>query len=155
MKTTGMVFLILVGAYLFTYFITVTNIPTALSNMIIGLGVSPMAVVWIIIGTYIFLGTAMEEASMMLLTIPIFTPIIMNLGFDKIWFGVLVVRMMQVAMISPPVGITLFVIKGIAKDVPMGTIYKGVIPFIIADVIHVTLVVFVPALSMFLPSLMR
>ena len=155
MKTTGMVFLILVGAYLFTYFITVTNIPTALSNMIIGLGVSPMAVVWIIIGTYIFLGTAMEEASMMLLTIPIFTPIIMNLGFDKIWFGVLVVRMMQVAMISPPVGITLFVIKGIAKDVPMGTIYKGVIPFIIADVIHVTLVVFIPGLSMFLPSLMR
>jgi C4-dicarboxylate transporter DctM subunit len=155
MKTTGMVFLILVGAYLFTYFITVTNIPTALSNMIIGLGVSPMAVIWIIIGTYIFLGTAMEEASMMLLTIPIFTPIIMNLGFDKIWFGVLIVRMMQVAMISPPVGITLFVIKGIAKDVPMGTIYKGVIPFIIADVIHVTLVVFIPALSMFLPSLMR
>jgi tripartite ATP-independent transporter DctM subunit len=155
MKTTGMVFLILVGAYLFTYFITVTNIPTALSNMIIGLGVSPMAVIWIIIGTYIFLGTAMEEASMMLLTIPIFTPIIMNLGFDKIWFGVLIVRMMQVAMISPPVGITLFVIKGIAKDVPMGTIYKGVIPFILADVIHVTLVVFIPGLSMFLPSLMR
>jgi len=155
MKTTGMVFLILVGAYLFTYFITVTNIPMALSNMITGMGVSPMAVVWIIIGTYIFLGTAMEEASMMLLTIPIFTPIIMNLGFDKIWFGVLVVRMMQVAMISPPVGITLFVIKGIAKDVPMGTIYKGVIPFIIADVIHVTLVVFIPGLSMFLPSLMR
>ena len=155
MKTTGMVFLILVGAYLFTYFITVTNIPTALSNTITGLGVSPMAVLWIIIGTYIFLGTAMEEASMMLLTIPIFTPIIVNLGFDQIWFGVLVVKMMQVAMISPPVGITLFVIKGIAKDVPMSSIYKGVIPFIMADVVHVALVVIVPALSLFLPSLMR
>lgn len=154
MKTTGMVFLILIGAYLFTYFITVTNIPTALSNMITGLGVPPMVVIWIIIGMYILLGTAMEEASMMLLTIPIFTPIIANLGFDKIWFGVLIVRMMQMAMISPPVGITLFVIKGIAKDVPMSTIYKGVIPFIVADIVHVTLLVFVPGLSMFLPSLM-
>ena len=155
MRTTGMVFLILIGAYLFTYFITVTNIPMALSNMITGLGVPPLVVIWIIIGTYIFLGTAMEEASMMLLTIPIFTPIIANLGFDKIWFGVLTTRMMQVAMITPPVGITLFVIKGIAKDVSMGTIYKGVVPFIIADVVHVTLLVFIPGLSMFLPSLMR
>ena len=86
-----------------------------------------MVIIWIIIAIYMVLGTAMEEASMMLLTIPIFTPIIANLGLDKIWFGVLVVRMMQVAMISPPVGITLFVIKGIAKDVPMSTIYKGVI----------------------------
>jgi C4-dicarboxylate transporter, DctM subunit len=155
MKTTGMIFLLLVGAYIFTYFMTLSNLPTLLSETIMGLKVPPMAVVWIIIAIYMVLGTAMEEASMMLLTIPIFTPIIASLGFDKIWFGVLVVRMMQVAMISPPVGITLFVIKGIAKDVPMSTIYRGVIPFIIADTVHVILVVFVPSLSMFLPGLMR
>ena len=155
MKTTGMVFLLLIGAYLFTYFITVTNIPTALSNTIKGLGVAPMVVIWIIIGTYFLLGTAMEEASMMLLTIPIFTPIIVNLGFDQIWFGVLIVRMMQLAMLSPPVGLPLFIVKGIAKDVPMTTIYKGVIPFIIADAFHVILIVFVPIITMFLPNLMK
>jgi C4-dicarboxylate transporter DctM subunit len=155
MKTTGMIFLLLVGAYIFTYFITLTNLPTALSDTITSLKVPPMVIIWIIIVLYMILGTAMEEASMMLLTIPIFTPIIANLGFDKIWFGVLVVRMMQVAMISPPVGITLFVIKGIAKDAPMSTIYKGVIPFIIADIFHVILIVFVPWLVLFLPSLMR
>ena len=154
MKTTGMIYLLLVGAYLFTYFVTLTNLPSTLSGTISGLKVPPMAIIWIIIGIYMVLGSAMEEASMMLLTIPIFTPIISNLGFDTVWFGVIIVRMMQIAMISPPVGITLFVIKGIAQDIPMSTIYKGVIPFIIADAIHVVLIVFVPWLTLFLPSLM-
>jgi C4-dicarboxylate transporter DctM subunit len=155
MKTAGMVLLILVGAYLFTYFITLTNLPTALATMITDLHVPPMVVIWVIIALYMVLGTAMEEASMMLLTIPIFTPLVASIGIDTVWFGVLVVRMMQVAMISPPVGVTLFVIKGIAKDVPMSTVYRGVLPFIVADTLHVVLIVFVPSLVMFLPSLMR
>ena len=155
MKTTGMIFLLLVGAYIFTYFMTLSNLPAMLSEAITKLNVPPIVIVWIIIAIYMILGTAMEEASMMLLTIPIFTPIIANLGLDKIWFGVIVVRMMQVAMISPPVGITLFVIKGIAKDVPMSTIYKGVTPFIVADAFHVILIVFVPWIVMVLPNLMH
>jgi C4-dicarboxylate transporter, DctM subunit len=152
-KTTGTVFSILVGAYLFTYFITLTNLPTSMANMITNLHVPPMAVIWIIIAIYMVLGTAMEEASMILLTIPIFTPLVANLGFDKVWFGILVVRMMMVAMISPPVGMTLFIVKGLAKDVPMTTIYKGVMPFIWADTANVLLVVFVPAVALWLPSL--
>jgi len=155
MKTTGMIFLLLVGAYIFTYFMTLSNLPAMLSETIVHLKVPPIVIVWIIIAIYMILGTAMEEASMMLLTIPIFTPIIANLGLDKIWFGVIVVRMMQIAMISPPVGITLFVIKGVVKDVPMSTIYKGVTPFIVVDAFHVVLIVFIPWIVMVLPNLMR
>jgi TRAP-type C4-dicarboxylate transport system permease large subunit len=125
-----------------------------MANMITNLHVHPMIVVWIIIAIYMVLGTAMEEASMILLTIPIFTPLIANLGMDKVWFGIVVVRMMMVAMISPPVGMTLFIVKGLAKDVPMTTIYKGVMPFIWADTANVLLVVFVPAVTLWLPSLM-
>jgi len=155
MKTTGMVFLLLVGAYIFTYFMTLSNLPAMLSDTITNLKVPSMVIIWIIIAIYMILGTAMEEASMMLLTIPIFTPIISNIGLDKVWFGVLIVRMMQIAMITPPVGITLFVIKGIAKDVPMSTIYRGVTPFIIADAFHVALIVFMPWIVMALPNLMK
>jgi C4-dicarboxylate transporter DctM subunit len=155
MRTTGMVFLILVGAFLFTYFIALTNLPTTLSSMILGLNVPPMAVIWIIIGIYMLLGTAMEEAAMVMLTIPIFAPLVATLGFDKVWFGIIVVRMMQIGMISPPVGITLFVIKGISKDTPISTIYKGVLPYIVADTFHVILIVFVPIIVLFLPRLMR
>jgi C4-dicarboxylate transporter, DctM subunit len=155
MKTTGMVFLILVGAFLFNYFVTLTNLPMTLASVILGLHVPPMAVIWIIIAIYMLLGTAMEEASMVMLTIPIFAPLVASLGFDKVWFGIIVVRMMQIGMISPPVGITLFVIKGIAKDTPMSKIYRGVLPFIVSDTFHVVLIVFVPIVVLYLPRLMR
>jgi len=154
LKTTGMIYAILIGAFIFTPFIAASQIPMWLSAFITGLGVSPMVIMLIIIATYIILGTAMEENTMLFTTLPLFFPLILSLGFDPIWFGVIVVRMMMIAMISPPVGINLFVIQGISKE-PMTTIFKGVIPFLIADVFHVILLLFVPQIATFLPSFMR
>jgi TRAP-type C4-dicarboxylate transport system permease large subunit len=92
---------------------------------------------------------------MIMLTIPIFFPIIMSLGFNPIWFGIIVVRVVEMGLITPPVGINVFVIKGIAKDVPMGTVFRGIVPFLAADVVHLALLVALPSISLFLPSLMK
>jgi TRAP-type C4-dicarboxylate transport system permease large subunit len=90
---------------------------------------------------------------MMLLTIPIFFPLAMRLGFDPIWFGILICRAMEIAMITPPIGINVYVIAGVAPDVPMQTIFKGIMPFLMADIVHVLLLIFVPSIALFLPNL--
>ena len=108
----------------------------------------------LIILAYLVLGCFIDAFSMILLTIPIFYPLALALGFGPIWFGILIVRVVEIAMITPPYGINLFVIKGVAKDVPLATIYRGVLPFIVADVAHVALLVAFPQLATFLPSLM-
>ena len=97
----------------------------------------------------------LDSLAMILLTVPIFYPLIKTLGFDPIWFGIIVVRCMEIGMITPPVGLNVFIIKGIAQDVPMYTIFRGVIPFIVADVCHVTLLILVPQITTFLPGLMK
>jgi C4-dicarboxylate transporter DctM subunit len=152
LKITGMIYFILIGAMLFKYFTAVSTIAPRLSEFVGGLPLPPLAIMGCILLSYIILGTAMEEASMMAVTIPIFFPLVVALGFDPIWFGIIVVRMMQMAMISPPLGINMFVIQGMSKE-PMSTVYRGVVPFLFADVVHVALLLFVPAVAMFLPSL--
>jgi C4-dicarboxylate transporter DctM subunit len=97
----------------------------------------------------------MDSLAMILLTVPIFYPLIKTLGFDPIWFGIIIVRAMEIGMITPPVGLNVFIIKGIAQDVPMYTIFRGVVPFLIADLCHVTLLIAVPQLATFLPGLMK
>ena len=92
---------------------------------------------------------------MMLLTVPIFFPLVMALGFDPIWFGIIIVRTMEIGLITPPVGLNVYIIKGVAKDVPMYTIFRGILPFLMADVCHVALLVAVPQLSLFLPGFMK
>jgi TRAP-type C4-dicarboxylate transport system permease large subunit len=92
--------------------------------------------------------------AIVLLTVPIFFPLIVNLGFDPIWFGILVVRTTEMGLITPPVGLNVFIIKGVAKDAPIGTIFRGIFPFLFADVCQVVLLIAIPQLSLFLPSLM-
>ena len=103
---------------------------------------------------YIVLGCFMSAMAMILITIPIFYPLVTALNFDPIWFGIVTVRVFEMAGVSPPYGLNLFVIKGVAKDVPIGTIYRGVIPFLIADMCHIALLVLVPQLATYLPSVM-
>jgi TRAP-type C4-dicarboxylate transport system permease large subunit len=103
---------------------------------------------------YIILGTFLDELAMILLTIPIFYPVVTRLGFDPIWFGVVIVLVVEMGMISPPVGMTMFVVKGIAPDIPMQTIYKGVLPFVIAVAVMMALLVAFPRMALFLPGLM-
>jgi C4-dicarboxylate transporter DctM subunit len=154
MKLTGMLYVIVIGAMLFKYFMAVTTIPTVLGEFVAGLTIPPLAIMGVIILFYIFLGCFLEAMSMILLTIPLFVPLTLSLGFDLVWFGIIIVRVVELALITPPIGMNCYTIAAIAPDVPIQTIFKGVFPFIISDIIHVALLLFVPGFVLFLPNLM-
>jgi C4-dicarboxylate transporter DctM subunit len=154
MKTTGMLYGILIGAFVFKYFMAVTTIPFALADFIGGLNLPPLAIMALIMLVYLFLGAIMDALTMILLTIPIFFPLAMSLGFDPIWFGVILVGMTEIGLITPPIGMNVYAISGIAPDVPVTTIFRGVIPFLIADFCRMTLYLLFPAIILFLPSIM-
>lgn len=154
MKTTGMVFCILIGAIVFNYFLAVSTMPAELAKLVGGLPLSPMQIMLLIIVVYTFLGCFLDAMAMVLLTIPTFFPVAIALGFHPIWFGIILVRVMEIAMITPPIGMNVYVIAGIAKDVPMTTIFKGTIPFVIADICQVVFMLFLPITVMYLPGLM-
>ena len=154
-QTAAMIFLIMLGASIFGYFLTVSGLPSALADFMTGLPVNKYVILLMVLIFYILLGCVMDTMAMVLITVPIFYPLMTKLGFNPIWFGIIVVRIAEIGMITPPVGMNLYVIKGVAPDVPMGTIFKGVLPFVAADVLHVVLLVSVPALALFLPELMH
>lgn len=154
-KTTAMVFIILLGAIILGYFLAVSRLPFELATIIGDLTVNRYVILGIILVFYILLGAVMDSLAMMLLTVPIFFPLVMALGFDPIWFGIIIVRTMEIGLITPPVGLNVYVIKGVAKDVPMQTIFRGIIPFLMADIAHVALLVAVPQISLFLPGFMK
>jgi C4-dicarboxylate transporter DctM subunit len=154
MKTTGMLYGILIGAFVFKYFMAVTTIPSVLADFVGGLPLPPLAIMALIMLVYVFLGCVMDALTMILLTIPIFFPLVLSLGFHPIWFGIIIVRMTEIGLITPPIGMNAYAISGIAPDVPITTIFKGVIPFLIADFFHVMLLLFVPIVVLWLPSIM-
>jgi C4-dicarboxylate transporter, DctM subunit len=154
-KTTGMVFIIVIGANMLGYFIAVTQMPNALAQTISTLPVHPIIIMLLIILIYLFLGCVMDTMAMVLLTVPIFYPVVIKLGFDPIWFGVIIVMVSEMGLITPPVGLNVYVIKGIARDVPMYDIFQGIMPFLIADVLLVLVLIFVPEIALFLPNLMK
>jgi C4-dicarboxylate transporter DctM subunit len=153
MKTAGMIYYILIGAWLFKYFLAVSTMPNIAANFIAGLSISPMGIILAILLVYLFLGCIMDVLAMVLLTMPVFFPIIIKLGFDPIWFGIILARMTEIGAITPPLGINVYVISGIAPDVPLPTIFKGIFPFFISDILHITLLLFVPSITLFLPRL--
>jgi len=150
----GMVLIILIGALIFSYFMALSKLPVALGNVIVGLRVPSLFILLSILAIYLILGCLMDPIGMVLLTIPIFLPIIKNLGFDPIWFGVLVVLMMEMAMITPPVGINVFVIGGMAGDVPLYAIFRGIMPFVVAQAVCLAIVMAFPQIALFLPNIM-
>jgi TRAP-type C4-dicarboxylate transport system permease large subunit len=150
-----MLFLILIGALMFAEFINITTMPNDLVGFVKRFEIHPVAVVAAICIIYVLLGTAMEELSMVLLTIPVFLPVILQLGFDPIWFGILIVVVVEIGLISPPVGMNLFVLKTLIPGVPQGTVFRGVLPFMLADVVRMAILIAFPAISLYLPSLMR
>jgi C4-dicarboxylate transporter DctM subunit len=154
-KTTGMIYGILIGALIFNYFLAVTTMPSQLAEIIGGLPIPPMGIMGLIIVVYIILGCFFDAMGMVLLTIPILYPLVMSLGFDPIWFGIIIVRVMEMAIITPPIGMNVYIISGVAPDVPLSTIFRGIAPFLVADICQVVLLLFVPAVVLFLPSLMR
>jgi len=154
-KTTGMIFVIFLGAMILGYFLAATRLPFGIASFVSGLSINRYVILLLILLVYLFLGCIMDSLAMILLTVPIFFPLITALGFDPIWFGIIIVRVTEIGLITPPVGLNVFVIKGIAKDVPMYTIFRGIIPFLLADILHVGLLIAVPQIALVLPSLMR
>jgi tripartite ATP-independent transporter DctM subunit len=153
-RTTAMLFTLLIAATVFANFVNFTTMPNDLKEWITHLGLSPVMVVGAMMIIYIILGTVMEELTMVLLTIPLFFPIVMQLGFDPVWFGVLIVMVIQIGLISPPVGMNLFVLNTLLPKVGLGTIFRGCWPFVAMQVVTLAILLFFPEISLFLPSLM-
>jgi tripartite ATP-independent transporter DctM subunit len=153
-RTTAMLFTILIGAMIFTNFINFTTMPGDLRDFVLQFSPNPLMVVVMMMGIYLALGMVMEELAIVLLTIPVFFPVITGLGFDPIWFGILIVTIVEIGMISPPVGLNLFVLNSLLPNVKLGTIYKGVWPFVMADIVRLGILIAVPAIALWLPSLM-
>ncbi|MEY4536818.1 MAG: Sialic acid transporter permease protein SiaT, partial [Pseudomonadota bacterium] len=154
-RTTAMLFTLLIAATIFANFVNFTSMPSELKNWITGLGLSPIMIITAMMFIYIVLGTVMEELTMVLLTIPLFFPIVTALGFDPVWFGVLIVMIVQIGLISPPVGMNLFVINTLLPKVGLSNIFKGCWPFVLVMIFVLGLLIAFPQLSLWLPSLMK
>lgn len=153
-RTSAMMFAIILGAALFGEFINLTGVHEGLLHVVQGSGLPPFGIILLMILMYILLGSVLESLSMILLTIPIFFPIIKSLGYDPVWFGILIVMVVEIGLIHPPIGVNLFVIRSVMPDIPMMTVVRGVIPFIVVDLLRILLIAAVPALSLWLPQLM-
>ena len=154
-RTTSMLFMILIGALVFANFVNYSSMPGDLKDFVEQFQIHPLAVIVAICVIYVVLGTAMEELSMVLLTVPVFFPLVVHLGFDPVWFGIIIVMIVEIGLISPPVGMNMFVLRMLIPHVSISTIYRGVMPFMWADVIRLTILVAFPAISLFLPGFMK
>jgi C4-dicarboxylate transporter DctM subunit len=154
-RTTAMLFTILIGAMIFAAFVNFTTMPGDLRDWIARLGLPPLAIVGAMMLIYVLLGTIMEELSMVLLTIPVFFPIVVQLGFDPVWFGILIVFVVQIGLISPPVGMNLFVLNTLLKDVPLAQIFRGVWLFVAALIVALVTVLEFQPLALWLPGFVR
>ncbi len=153
LRTSCMVLIIITGATIFGHFMAISTIPFALADWIKELPISPLALMGVIIFLYFIGGFFMDSMALVVVTIPIFFPVVMQLGFDPIWFGVIIVLVSEMGVITPPVGVNVFVIKGIAPDVPLYVIFRGIFPFLIALIIMTALLLIFPQIALFLPSL--
>ena len=154
LNSTGMIFLILIGAFILNQFLAVSTIPMELASLVGSFNLPKGLVLGLIILVYIVLGSLIDAMAMVLLTLPVFFPLVTSLGFDPIWFGVILVLIVEMAMITPPIGMNVYVISGVVKDVPMHVIFRGIFPFFLAEVLFVILLIIFPQIVLFLPQLM-
>ena len=154
-RTTSMVFMVVIGTAIYGYFLTFTQLPMVLADYAVNLAVPPVAVIGAIIAICFGLGCVMGTLPLVFITVPIFAPVVETLGFDLIWFGVIVVVISEIGMITPPVGINVYIMKGIARDVPLSTVFRGIFPFLIADFARLVTLIAFPWLTLFLPELLR
>jgi len=153
--SSGTIFAIAVGAMLIVPFFTVTNTPQIISQFIVGLNLSPILIILGLGFVFVILGMFIDALSLMLITLPVIFPTVVSLGFNPIWFGVIMVKFVELALITPPVGMNLYVIKGIAPDFSMGDIFGGVLWFVVADICTLTMLILFPQIALFLPNMMR
>ena len=153
-RTAAAVFTVLIGALLFGYFLTITQSPQKLTEFLTGLGIGRYGVLALIMVMYLVLGCLMDAMAMIILTVPIIFPVIVHLGFDPIWFGVIIVMTVELGLIHPPVGMNVFVIKSVVKDVSFTTIFKGVLPFVVTDIVRLIILITLPIIALYLPTRM-
>ncbi len=153
-RTTAAVFTVLIGALLFGYFLTITQVPQKVTEFLTGLGIGRYGILALIMIMYLVLGCLMDALAMIILTVPIVFPVIKELGFDPIWFGIIIVMVAELGLMHPPVGMNIFVIKSVVEDVKISTIFRGVLPFIVTDILRLILLIAFPVLALWLPSKM-
>jgi C4-dicarboxylate transporter DctM subunit len=151
-RTTCMIFMIVAGATVFGHFLAVTTIPSTLSSWVVGLPLPPWAIMLVVMFFFLIGGCFMDALGMILLTIPIFYPVAVALGYDPIWFGVVIVLVTELGVITPPVGINVYVVSGIARDVPLEIIFKGAFPFVLTLLAYLVIMIIFPQIALFLPS---
>jgi tripartite ATP-independent transporter DctM subunit len=154
-RTTGMLFMILVGALVFANFMNFTSMPNDLKNLVSSYNISPLTVMIFICAIYIILGAAMEELSIVLLTLPVFFPLVVSLGFDPVWFGIIIVLVVMIGLISPPVGMNMFVVRNMLPELSTMTVFKGVLPFVYTLIAVLALLVAFPEIALFLPQALK
>ena len=152
LRTTAAVFTILIGALIFGYFLTVTQTPQKVTEFLTSLGLGSYGVFALIMLMYLVLGCLMDAMAMIILTVPIIFPVVTHLGFNPIWFGIIIVMTVELGLIHPPVGMNVFVIKSVVKDVSFSTIFRGVVPFILTDLIRLVILIAFPIIALWLPS---
>ena len=152
--TTAALFSVLIGAWIFSNFVNIAGLPESLLATVTGYDVEPWVIMLMILLIYIALGCVFESLSMLLLTVPIFFPLVRDLGYDPVWFGIVVVVVTEISLITPPVGLNVFILKGVVGDVSTGTIFRGVTPFWVADIFRLAILVLFPAIVLFLPAAM-
>lgn len=154
MRLMGFIFLILIGAMIFSVFLSLSKMPFALTDLMTGLGLSPVSTILIIIFLFIIFGCVIDSLALVLLFTPIFFPVVSSIGFNPLWFGVIIVIVMQQGMMTPPIGMSCFIINAVARDVPLVTVFKGVMPFWVATIVIIIMLIAFPQIALFLPGIM-
>ncbi len=153
--TSAMIFTIIIGALVLNSFVILSGLSAGMVTWIETLSLPPVVIILIILGFYVILGTVIEGLAMIFLTVPIFVPVVDGLGFDLIWFGIVMVMVVEISLITPPIGLNVFILKSMLPDVSLSAIFRGIIPFFIADIIRLLLVVFFPAIAIWLPQILQ
>ena len=153
--TTAMIYVIIIGGNVFSYFITITRVPNVLVETITHWHLSTFMILFVLMVVYLILGSILDTVAAMLVTLPFVLPLIVSLGYSPIWWGIINVVVIEIGMITPPIGLNVFVLQGVAPDIPLKTIFKGIIPFLMADFIRLAILVSFPPLIMWLPNLVK
>jgi tripartite ATP-independent transporter DctM subunit len=153
-RATVMIFSIIVGVLIFVRFLAISGLPAAFSKAVVAMPIPPLLILFGMLGIFVFLGMFLDLIGMMLLALPIIFPAVVALGFDPIWFGVIVVKMGEICLITPPVGLNVYVVNSVAPDIPSQEIFMGIIPFLLMDFLTLAVLIIFPQISLFLPSLM-
>jgi tripartite ATP-independent transporter DctM subunit len=154
LRTTAMLMFVIMGAWIFAYFVVQTQLPKALIEIVDYLDLAPWAVIMVILIFYIILGCVLDAVAIILVTVPVFLPVVVSLGYDTVWYGILMVVMVEIGLITPPVGLNIFVIRAQLPDIALTTVFRGIVPFLAADAVLIALLMIFPQIALWLPGLL-